>query len=475
MLSLFRINDPLRLVLAAAVFLLLRFALFYPSLPATGSDMLCRMVGARMAEGKIMYADIWENMPPLSAGVFWLLHLLFGSSPLAFQLAGAGLVIVQASILNNIALHYNLYNEKNYLPALFYCLFALVSFDAATLSPPLLAALPLLLMLNQLLRLRDRVDNEGLFAIGMYVGIALLLYYPAVIFIAFVPICALLLRSLSPRQMLIIVLGTAFIPLCVTVYYHFRDGTEALLRNYWLTLFLPERFLQNWNLLSVLLAVPSISLIWAMVRVFGSGMFFINFQQTVHRIMFLWLSATAAAGLLFSRGFSGNALILAAAPYAFFITHHLLLPSKKWIAETTALLLGILLPGVGWLVLNRQNVLPEPLKYDYLLPAQALPLPEEAKKILVLDNRWQYYHGRQPATPYLRPELAAAHLKNLDRYAIAQAVYLNITAEMPDLIITKTPQNDDIRLFERLQILTQWYQPHPKHPDMYYRRARPEQ
>ncbi|MCS7019225.1 MAG: DUF6427 family protein [Cytophagales bacterium] len=477
MLAIFRINDPLRLLLAAAIFLLLRLGwYYYTGLPATGNTLMLQLVGERMAEGKKMYVHIWENTPPLSAGVAWLMHLLFGRSLFAYQLFGAILVIVQAGIFNKLALRYNLYNEKNYLPALFYCLFTLVSFDTATLSPPLLAATPLLLMLSYLLQLRDRVSNEGLFTIGVYAGIAILFYYPTVVFVFFALLASILLRSLSPRQLFIMVLGSLFVCLIITTYYYYYTGNiEELFQNYWLTLLLPERFLLAPPLLILLLGVPSISLLLAVLKVYSSNMYFINFQQTVHNIMLLWLLLVVAAVFLSAGGFSGNAVVLLAPPYAFFITHYFLLLPKKWVVEATAVLLMLALPTVGWLALSQAAKLPDSLKYSYVLPQKPLPLPKEAQRILVLDNRWQYYYGRQQATPYLRPELAVAHLQQLDKYAIAQAVYLNIVADMPDLIIAQTATGSEMHLFKRLPVLQQWYRALPQYPDFYYRQPLPKQ
>ncbi|WP_448520192.1 DUF6427 family protein [Rhodoflexus sp.] len=472
MLSLFRINDPLRFLLAAAIFLLLRFGLFYGDLLPTGSEMLYRLVGERMAEGKKMYVDIWENIPPFSAGVFWLVHLLFGRSPLAYQIIGAALVILQAGILNAMSLRYNLYNEKNYLPALFYCLFALVSFDTPVLSPPLLAATPLLLLLDNLFRLRDRVDNEILFTIGAYVGAAILFYYPTIVFAGYVFLSAIFLRSLSPRQFVVILLGILFMPMLVVAYYYFVGGLEYFVRNYWLTLFFPERFLLNGSLLALLLVLPGLSFILAVSKVYANGMAFINFQQTTHGILLFWVLFVAVATFFIADGVSGSSLILLAAPYAFFISHYFLLLSKKWTTELMAILLIALLPAVGWIVLKKQPNLQPALRYSYTLAEQPLTLPQAAERILVLDNRWQYYHGRQLATPYLHPDLAAFHLQMLDRYAIAQAVYLNILSDMPDLIVCAPAATDNIRLFERLQILQRWYEQHPQYPDFYYKRIR---
>jgi len=474
-LSLFRINDPLRFLLAAVIFIMLRFGLFYTEQLLTGGEMLCQLVGQRMAEGKQLYVDIWENMPPLSAGFFWLIHLMFGHSQTAYAVIGALLVIFQAGLLNNMALRYNLYNEKNYLPALFYCLFALISFDTATLSPPLIAAIPLLLLLDNLFSLRDRVENERLFTIGLCVGSALLCYYPTILFVLFAFISAIFLRSLSPRQFFVIGLGIVLMPLIVFAYYYFTGGLELLMRNYWFTLFLPERFLLNNNLLFFLLALPAVSFFIAVSKVYASSMAFINFQQTAHQMMLFWLLVVATAVFLFAGGFSGNALILLSAPYAFFMTHYVLLLSKKWTTELTALMLMAALPTIAWIVWNRQSDMQPAVRYSYILSATPLPLPQEAQRILVLDNRWQYYHRRQLATPYLRPELSASHLQMLNRYATAQAVYLNLMSDMPDLIICPPAGTDKIHLFDRLQILRQWYQPHPQNPDFYYKQANPKQ
>lgn len=470
MIALLRVTDPLRLLLVVVIFFLLRLALFYNYLPITGMEVFCGLVGHHMAEGKTMYADIWDNTPPLSAGFFWLVHLLFGSQPLTYQLIGMAIVALQAVIFNYIALQHNLYNEKNYLPALFYCLFALTSFETATLSPQLLSVTLLLLLLNSLLHLRDQVTNENLFVIGAYTATAALFYYPAIIFILFVFVSLPLIRSFSYREFVIIVLGMLFVPLLPLTYYYYVDALEDFVYNFWLSLFLPERFVLSGNLVLLLMALPATSFFSAVVKTYASSGAFVNFQQLTHRLMLLWVLLVAIAAGLFSQGFSGYSFILLAVPYSFFLAHYFLLLRKHWTTDLLAILLVISLPAVSWLTLAKQSAFPPSLQYSYLLPSQPLPLPRPAERILVLSDQWQYYYGRKLATPYLNLLLAARHLQQLDQYTTTQAVYVNIIKDMPELIICPSPERDAIQLFEKLQILRQWYAPDKQYPMLFYKK-----
>ena len=55
------------------------------------------LLGQKMGEGNLLYADIWDNTAPLAAGVYWLLDVLFGRSAMAHHVVSLLLVWVQGT------------------------------------------------------------------------------------------------------------------------------------------------------------------------------------------------------------------------------------------------------------------------------------------------------------------------------------------------------------------------------------------
>ena len=103
-----------------------------------------------MNEGAMLYVDIWDDIGLLSAHVFRLIDFVFGRSQLTLQIGGLILFFIQIYYINFISLKHKMFNENNYLPALFYGLLGLTFFNVITLSPQMLGATFILFSINHL-------------------------------------------------------------------------------------------------------------------------------------------------------------------------------------------------------------------------------------------------------------------------------------------------------------------------------------
>ena len=101
-----------------------------------------------MASGDILYKDLWDNIAPLSATSYWIMHVLFGKSQLAYQIVALILVLIQSVQFNSILIRNNAYNESSYIPAALYVIVGSIFFDFMTLSPQLIALTFILPALN---------------------------------------------------------------------------------------------------------------------------------------------------------------------------------------------------------------------------------------------------------------------------------------------------------------------------------------
>ena len=138
MLSFFRINDPYRLAFVLVLLLIFRLPFIIYGIPLTLPELKWMLVGEAMANGKMLYRDIWENIGPLSAFIYQSVDFLFGRSQLAYQLISLILVFIQAVIFNRLLLINKAYNENSYVPALIYTICMSMTFEFLTLSPILI-------------------------------------------------------------------------------------------------------------------------------------------------------------------------------------------------------------------------------------------------------------------------------------------------------------------------------------------------
>jgi hypothetical protein len=460
MLSLLRINDPLRLLLMAMLLLGMRVVFWWQNAPLTLPEVGQLVVGERLAQGGAMYADLWDSTPPLAAGTYWLLVLGFGKSVVAFKVLAALLVLFQAGVWNVVLLRFGLYNEKNYVPAFLYAAFMSLSPDLATLSPTLLATTFLVLAAGQLFGLRDQPADSSFFRLGLYSALAALSDLATVSFLAFVVLGAANMRTIGLRQFFLIVYGFGFVVALFAGYYFWFGHLDDFLQNCLFTLGRSAPDLLVGVPALVLLVGPSALLLGvAMVRTFNERGF-INFQASCQVLMLLW-SGCALLALPLSPTLSTQNLALLAPPFSFFAAHFFLLVKKKVVAELAfvaylAVVLGLALaslrPAAYW-------------DFAKLTVVTASAPGLRQQRILVLGQSRHHYLANSLATPYYNWQLAQQHFAHLDYYHISTAVYQNFCQDPPAVIIDEA--NFVPILFRQMPLLARDYVRDSQHPTWY--------
>ena len=135
LISLFRLNDPYRLVLVLVALIGLRIPFFLEDLVPTVTVFRWMLIGEQLSGGDVLYRDVYDHIGPLAGWFFQGMDILFGRSFNASMVVASVLVFFQSVIFNNLLLSSKAYNEATYLPAYCYILFTALHFDFLTLSP----------------------------------------------------------------------------------------------------------------------------------------------------------------------------------------------------------------------------------------------------------------------------------------------------------------------------------------------------
>ncbi len=334
MLRFFKVNDPYRLLVLLALMLLLRLPFYWGGIEAMLPDLHLMLIGERLASGSVLYKDLWVNIGPLSAAFFTILHWLFGKSIIAYHYFGFLLMFVQAMLFNNLAIRNKIYTENNYVPAVIYAILMSLSVDMFAISPIMISSTFILLAMNNIfgqVEFRAKRD-EKILSIGIYLGIASLFYFPAILFGLISVIGLMLFSSTILRRYLLIVFGLVLPFLLIGSYYFFIDNTSDALSVFFSSWFEEVGYRLDKITILALCAIPVIFLVLAIFRVL-QGSRFSNYQARIAQMMILWM---ALSSLLLINPISGvSSLIILVPPVAYFITNLFILARRKVLSSIT--------------------------------------------------------------------------------------------------------------------------------------------
>lgn len=203
MVGIFRQKNPGNSLLLLVYGLILKFGiLLRPSAPL------------RQEEDHYLY----ELLMRLLTGI-QLPNFVFGI--IAFLL-----ICIQASLINRITIDLKMLPKPNYLPGMAYMLLSSLFVEWNHFSAPLLVNTILLLMFYRMVTLYNTSKSmDSIFNIGMMVGVATLLYEPAIVYVLMMPLTLFIMRPFRIREWL-----TGFLGL--TTPYYFL-ALEPLITNRW--------------------------------------------------------------------------------------------------------------------------------------------------------------------------------------------------------------------------------------------------
>lgn len=459
MLSFFRVNAPYQILSLIIILVLLQFPFYVHSPDLLVPELQWMLVGEKMGQGFMLYRDVWDNLSPLSAAVYWGIDELFGRSPIAHRTLANILIILQAIYFNYISNQRQLFTERNYVPGILYLLFINVSFDCSTLSPVLMATTFILLAFGTLIRQMQREGvTDEVFELGFYLSVATLFYLPMGLFAFWSFASMLLYTGANFRQHTLAFFGYIF-PIALTaLFFFFRDALDDFSQNLLTSAFRTRQYNLN-DFLGVIGTMAGIFLLGGLgfVQTIGYPRF-INYQSRCQQIMMLW-SIIAVISIALMPFIAPMQFIIFIPPLAFFAVNFFMLMQRRWLSEILFLVVfvAVLFFRYQASFLNNSFAFNKSARLENLKIKNALLPPQINKqKILVIGDDEGEYKDNFPATAYLNWELARYDFENLDSYESVISIFDNFTADPPTYVIDKV--NIMPRLFKRLPELGKRYQ-----------------
>ena len=222
-------NNP---ILYAVVFAL-TVALLWPVFDTqyvNTDESLYLACAQRLADGGALYADAWENKPPVLVWLYTLFYLVFGSYSL-FAIRIFGLVYLFGSglLFNQLLYNFRIVREFTLLPALLYILVFSVPWYAWEVNGELLMSLPLLLMvvLLALYINEERRDYRSLLWIGVLGGLLVCIKYQAVFLVLGLGLTFVTTARVRLKELLTSFIGFLLPITACLLWIHFTGSMQA--------------------------------------------------------------------------------------------------------------------------------------------------------------------------------------------------------------------------------------------------------
>ncbi|MHB1921780.1 MAG: hypothetical protein ACYCOO_06030 [Chitinophagaceae bacterium] len=133
---------------------------------------------------------------------------LFQFHPSGFALLAVGLIYFQALKLNKIINVQHLLPKPNFLPAMSYLLFSSFFYQWNVFSPVLLVNTLLLWIFSLMMKLYSKQEVKGgVFDISLLIGLAGILYFPALLFVLLLWMALLINRPFKLTEWVLAILG----------------------------------------------------------------------------------------------------------------------------------------------------------------------------------------------------------------------------------------------------------------------------
>lgn len=433
LLSFFRINDPYRLLGTLFIIVLVSVPFLWSMEGYTIGELKSLVVGEAVADGKLMYAEIFDNTPPLASAVFGFFDLLFGRSTIARHITALVIIFFQAAFFGILLINNKAYTENTYLPSLIFALLCFFSFDALTTSAELLGATVLLLALNNLFKeIEFKIQRDELVLnLGFYLGITTLFVFSYWVFLPTALVLLFVYGRMSARKVGLLFFGFLLPHLIlITLYYYWGELTWLYQGFYGahISFQVAEQLIAPTSLL-VLSAVPLAYLFFSFVMLNRQARL-TKYQSQLLQVMFWWLLGGLVVVWL-SPQRTPVTLSIFFPPIAYFISYYLLLIRRRWRAEIMLWVFVISLISISLLSMYGRL---ESVDYSKLYqPASTRPI--ENKRVMVLGEDWSMYEKNQLGGFFLNWSQSQSVLTNLDVYQNVEKVAQCFEQDPPDVII----------------------------------------
>ena len=458
MFSFFRINDPYRILIIFLWIATIHSPIFFDRALLTVPELKWMLIGEKLADGGIVYRDLWTELAPLSTLVYQLLDYLFGRSRFVYEFLGLILISYQAFVLNQTFIRIKAYMTYSYVPALFYGLLSQIFFDVSVLSPTMMGLTFILHALKFTfinIDSNNRKDNSFLLS-GIHIGIACLFESSFILFLFAILLNYAALTIVILRRYILLHYGLSMVLfLCYAYLYLFNADKDFLISQIYPIFYFEHEWLLSIKELGMLLALPSIFVLlgaFGLISITNFNVLQGKFQRGMG--IFLLLSIFV---FIISPNKSSHLLVLFIPSFSFFISHYFLSFKRKDRRELLFILfIGVMVFGnyslsKGWFkveqIFNKTNLLIN-MNTD-------LPLTH-GKKLWVTGGDVFYYKNHKLATRYFNAKLSGLHLDKLNYYDNLTMIYETLMSDPPDLILDT--RNIITDLFNRLPQVASKYE-----------------
>lgn len=417
-------------------------------------ELIWLLAGERLADGYHMYKDVVDDTGPLSAGIYWVMHLIFGKSIAALRVLSAFVILFQATYINLLFIRYKSFEQNTYIPAAVMVVLFHLSYDFLTLSPVLMGSTFILLALGQLFSqtVLQKEGSDSILLVGVFGGIAACFHFPLILFLPFLLVSGIIVSGFSFNQFILALVGY-FLPIILCgLYYFWIDALPEFIFEY----FLATRIIEVYQHVAlkdtfILFSLPLFLALIGLLVGLWFKMFTIN-QQKQRQLIFIFILFAVGTLFLTNRRTPYQWVILIPA-LTYFINQIFVCLNQKIILQIFAFLFFLGVPSVGYSWYVFQNVSG---RFDsYAIIYQEKHQIAKGKKILVLGNDIAYYKEASLATSYLNSKLSNRILKDFDDFADMAAVYQEFLLEKPVLIIDQ--EGVFAALIERVPLLHELY------------------
>lgn len=454
LLGFFRINDPYRLLGLLVILILIGVPGFIYAPETLLSEVKSLALGEAIADGKLMYIQVFDDTPPLASALFGLMDILFGKSVLSYHIVALFIIFFQASYFAILLINNKAYAENTYVPALIFGLLCFFSFDIVTFSPELLASTVLLFAINHLFHeIEFKIQQDDIvLKLGVYLGLSTFLVFSYWVFLLLSIFILIVLTRAGFRKIMLMIFGFALPHAMLITLYFFWGEVGLLWRNFYMSnITLSGEILMSTTGLLVLTSVPLAYFVFSIFMVNREARF-TKYQSQLMQVMFLWLLFSVIQ-VFVARQVSPASLVTFIPPLTYFISHYLLLIRRRWRAEIMLWLFLIGLLSMNYLTkanriqsVNYSNLFPTRGEYDNAI---------KDKKVMVLTPGWSLYGQNALGGIFLNWELSKNIFENLDKYKNVETVASSFEIEEPEIIVDE--QNYMQQVMERIPELKKKY------------------
>ncbi len=363
------------------------------------------LLGQKMNQGFILYQDIVENIAPLAAYTYSLLHFL--AVPLQlFPILGAVLIGLQGLIFQRTIQRFDLLPNLGYLPFFVYVSLFFVSKELWTFSPALLGLTFMLLAWSEIIyQQRGLNANDRVFLVGIFLGMASLFFLSYTFFIFWGLYALIGYTGVNLRQILLYLVGFLAPFIGIISWLNYNDSLGAL----W-EVFRASAFTFHWNNTEnfshiFLTYLPGLLLmLLGFHKLATSGKIRANAQKA-QQTNFGWLLISLLFLYSIPNYTRNNLVVFLPAFCLLGLQVFTLYKSKVW-KEAFVWLLAINL-------FICQQI---ELKEDGKVQLQAAKLPLNQEKLLVLGPQMEEYLHNQMSGPFINWDLSKNLFENLNDY-----------------------------------------------------------